>query len=79
MDTRTGRIISPDVMAASLLKRAKKDLGHDKDVPKHIIEMVLPPTPKQLRRRPPKVGRNEPCPCGSGRKFKHCHLTAEQG
>jgi preprotein translocase subunit SecA len=20
-----------------------------------------------------KVGRNEPCPCGSGRKFKHCH------
>jgi preprotein translocase subunit SecA len=22
-----------------------------------------------------KVGRNEPCPCGSGRKFKHCHGT----
>ena len=21
----------------------------------------------------PKVGRNEPCPCGSGRKYKHCH------
>ncbi|WP_366816869.1 SEC-C metal-binding domain-containing protein [Myxococcus xanthus] len=20
-----------------------------------------------------KVGRNEPCPCGSGRKFKRCH------
>jgi len=20
-----------------------------------------------------RVGRNEPCPCGSGRKFKHCH------
>jgi preprotein translocase subunit SecA len=20
-----------------------------------------------------KVGRNEPCPCGSGRKYKHCH------
>ena len=20
-----------------------------------------------------KVGRNKPCPCGSGRKFKHCH------
>ena len=26
--------------------------------------------------RPPtwgKVGRNEPCPCGSGKKYKHCH------
>ena len=21
----------------------------------------------------PRVGRNEPCPCGSGRKYKHCH------
>jgi len=28
-----------------------------------------------------KVGRNEPCPCGSGRKFKHCHgaLQADGG
>ena len=23
--------------------------------------------------QPTKVGRNEPCPCGSGKKFKHCH------
>ena len=23
--------------------------------------------------RPPKVGRNAPCPCGSGKKYKHCH------
>lgn len=21
-----------------------------------------------------KVGRNDPCPCGSGKKFKKCHL-----
>lgn len=25
---------------------------------------------------PPKVGRNDPCPCGSGSKFKHCHGSA---
>jgi preprotein translocase subunit SecA len=24
------------------------------------------------RRKTPKVGRNEPCPCGSGKKYKHC-------
>ncbi len=23
-----------------------------------------------------KVGRNDPCPCGSGKKFKHCHGVA---
>jgi preprotein translocase subunit SecA len=21
----------------------------------------------------PKIGRNDPCPCGSGKKYKHCH------
>jgi uncharacterized protein len=26
-----------------------------------------------VRRDAPKVGRNEPCPCGSGKKFKSCH------
>ncbi|MEO7117234.1 MAG: UPF0149 family protein [Caldimonas sp.] len=29
-----------------------------------------------LRRDTPKVGRNDPCPCGSGRKFKQCHGAA---
>ena len=28
------------------------------------------------RRETPKVGRNDPCPCGSGRKFKQCHGAA---
>ena len=34
--------------------------------------IVRAPTPT-LRREGPKVGRNDPCPCGSGRKFKQCH------
>ena len=25
-----------------------------------------------------KTGRNDPCPCGSGKKFKHCHLGKEE-
>ncbi len=36
--------------------------------------------PKAVRREPArnqkKIGRNEPCPCGSGKKFKQCHGTA---
>ena len=28
---------------------------------------------KEPIRREPKIGRNDPCPCGSGRKFKQCH------
>jgi preprotein translocase subunit SecA len=28
---------------------------------------------KPVTRDGRKVGRNEPCPCGSGKKYKHCH------
>jgi preprotein translocase subunit SecA len=31
---------------------------------------------KQVKREEPKVGRNEPCPCGSGKKYKKCHGAA---
>ncbi len=30
------------------------------------------PKVEQVRREQPKVGRNEPCPCGSGKKYKKC-------
>ncbi|MBK7864134.1 MAG: preprotein translocase subunit SecA [Archangiaceae bacterium] len=32
---------------------------------------------KQVVREGPKVGRNDPCPCGSGKKYKKCHGAAE--
>jgi preprotein translocase subunit SecA len=32
--------------------------------------------PKPIQRDAPKVGRNELCPCGSGKKFKKCHGAA---
>jgi preprotein translocase subunit SecA len=33
------------------------------------VEFVLP----TARPKVATVGRNDPCPCGSGKKFKHCH------
>jgi preprotein translocase subunit SecA len=32
---------------------------------------IAPSTP--VHRDAPKVGRNDPCPCGSGKKYKQCH------
>jgi SEC-C motif domain protein len=31
-----------------------------------------PPPMETFRRQSPKVGRNDPCPCGSGKKYKKC-------
>ncbi|MBK5259188.1 MAG: SEC-C domain-containing protein, partial [Thermoanaerobaculia bacterium] len=53
-------------------------------------QRVLPPPPKQqpmffsgasaepqtVKRREAKIGRNDPCPCGSGKKYKKCHGMA---
>jgi preprotein translocase subunit SecA len=37
-------------------------------------ESAPEPPPKQpFVRKGRKIGRNEPCPCGSGKKYKHCH------
>jgi uncharacterized protein len=36
-----------------------------------IADLIHPRRP--VTRAQPKVGRNAPCPCGSGRKFKQCH------
>ncbi|MBD3403944.1 preprotein translocase subunit SecA, partial [candidate division GN15 bacterium] len=32
---------------------------------------------RTVRRTVPKVGRNDPCPCGSGKKYKKCHGAAQ--
>jgi preprotein translocase subunit SecA len=43
--------------------------------PRAAAPMPLPDTASAgtFVRNERKVGRNEPCPCGSGKKFKHCH------
>lgn len=35
-----------------------------------------PVTPERIMGLPTKFGRNDPCPCGSGKKVKHCHNQA---
>jgi preprotein translocase subunit SecA len=37
------------------------------------------PRPKAPRKAEHKVGRNDPCPCGSGKKYKKCHGRADAG
>jgi hypothetical protein len=61
MDIRTGQI------------RENSDVASmdDYDRP-YMNPMAYHPTPEQRRRG--RVGRNDPCGCGSGRKFKKCCL-----
>jgi len=40
-----------------------------------VAQRLKANAPKQIQAD--KVGRNDPCPCGSGKKFKKCHGTNE--
>lgn len=46
------------------------DGGHECGDP-HCGDHIMP-----FRRDTPKVGRNDACPCGSGKKYKKCCLSA---
>ncbi|PWB46887.1 MAG: hypothetical protein C3F18_12285, partial [Nitrosomonadales bacterium] len=38
----------------------------------HQFWLARRSTPETIRREAPKTGRNDPCPCGSGKKYKQC-------
>ena len=66
----------------SIEAQKNKDLQLKKDQPESIIgsnntlgEQNQTPS-SQIKRTEPKVGRNDPCHCGSGKKFKQCHGKA---
>jgi ectoine hydroxylase-related dioxygenase (phytanoyl-CoA dioxygenase family) len=49
-------------------------LATERDNPPLPSPLVQPVAPAAVQTAAPhKPGRNEPCPCGSGKKFKHCH------
>jgi uncharacterized protein len=62
-------------LAAGLGDTARKIHAHFLEQRK--VEAAMGGTPGVVRRKPirntGKVGRNDPCPCGSGKKYKQCH------
>lgn len=49
----------------------ERDRGHAQSIASRPDERATPSSGGETSK--PKVGRNDPCPCGSGHKFKHCH------
>jgi preprotein translocase subunit SecA len=66
--------------AATLAQLSGAPEGGPDRAPADMPRGTPQPVP-QIAQRPvraaPKVGRNQPCPCGSGKKFKNCHGVLE--
>jgi preprotein translocase subunit SecA len=67
-----GQRLEGDQRAASGPLPGREDLGFGQqdrnETDGEELELVIP----SARRESPKVGRNDPCPCGSGKKYKNC-------
>src|SRR5437868_4225659 len=82
----TVRIQSREQIEAAEQELARSQIEHmnfqhaDFDPNAAPEELLAPTSDNEPRNRPawagsafPKVGRNDPCPCGSGKKYKQCH------
>ena len=55
-------------------KKAFEVVGITDEDLENIIKDIQAKKPEQIEEETPKVGRNDPCPCGSGKKYKKCCL-----
>ena len=69
--SRTAHAVGPAEAPAPAPQAAPVEAPAEGGVATAEQEIQLPKI--TVRREAPKVGRNEPCPCGSGKKFKNCH------
>jgi hypothetical protein len=67
---------------ADLENRTKELAARERNVAavEHSLSQNLRPSTRggAPRRSTPKLGRNDPCWCGSGKKYKTCHLDSDQ-
>ena len=79
--TDTIEIDAPDeVQAEEDVQKVEEQRRQADNVPKHFEHKEASATPEEKSdkvrtemRNGPKVGRNDTCPCGSGKKYKQCH------
>jgi len=65
---RSRAVTSMDDMEAAFQRRKRRELDQARMAGAGQQEPV-----QQIVRGDDKVGRNDPCPCGSGKKYKKCH------
>ena len=65
------------------MKEAQKPMSDNKNLKTSREEKPVTNNTAEREKSQPvrvekKVGRNEPCPCGSGKKYKNCHGKLEE-
>ena len=68
--------IKLEVLRYLMLVQIRQNIKRDEDSTKNLAtnapDNAVKPKPKTNKPETAKVGRNDPCPCGSGKKYKNC-------
>jgi preprotein translocase subunit SecA len=70
---KEGREQKTDMSRMNVNKAAIDAAGHDYAANENDYFDPSSPVKQEPIRVEPKIGRNDPCPCGSGKKYKQCH------
>jgi preprotein translocase subunit SecA len=73
LEAQERRIAAAKVQQLQFQHAHSGGYGADEEAEQAQAGRAAPAQRQTVVRDAPKVGRNDPCPCGSGRKFKHCH------
>ena len=65
--------LKPSEFDASKLKTGRTEVGSGRNDPNKFGHQTQQQQITQPIVKEKKVGRNDPCPCGSGKKYKQCH------
>jgi preprotein translocase subunit SecA len=70
---REGREEKTDMSKMNVNKEEIDEAGQDYAANERDYFDPSAPSKQEPVKAEPKIGRNDPCPCGSGKKFKQCH------
>ena len=76
MNSETGQIKKFSDLESELMDKSNWIPIDEKDMTekqKREMQVSLHDYRSFVHKNDPKIGRNQPCPCGSGHKFKKCH------
>ncbi len=74
---RPRQIVAQHAEPEAFLARPRRAGGAEAGVA--VEERRAEPARMAQVRSGPRVGRNDPCPCGSGKKYKKCHMLTDEG
>ncbi len=66
-------------MPPVVISQKLKSLVEERKAAEEAANRLITQPHQPYKREEPRIGRNDPCSCGSGKKYKKCHMLKDTG